>query len=86
LLFPAPDLVVEIISESTERTDRTIKFSDYKAHGVSEYWIVDPEQRSIEQYLLENGEYNLHVKLAGEGLLHARAVAGFTIRAEDIFA
>jgi Uma2 family endonuclease len=85
LLFPAPDLVGEILSESTERTDRTIKFSDYEAHGVSEYWIVDPEQRSIEQYLLENGEYNLHVKLAGEGLLHARSVAGFTIRTEDIF-
>ncbi len=40
--FPAPDLIVEVLSESTEANDRGIKFEDYAAHGVVEYWIVDP--------------------------------------------
>ncbi|MDX2190935.1 MAG: Uma2 family endonuclease [Bacteroidota bacterium] len=57
LLFPAPDLVVEILSESTKKRDRGIKFVDYAAHGVYEYWIVDPSKKSIEQYVLRNGEY-----------------------------
>lgn len=50
---PAPDLVVEVLSESTERVARGIKFDDYAAHGVREYWILDPVGRSVEQYLLD---------------------------------
>lgn len=49
LLFPAPDLVVEILSESTKKRDRGIKFVDYAAHGVNEYWIVDATKKCIEQ-------------------------------------
>lgn len=37
LLFPAPDLVVEVLSESTEARDRGVKHVDYAAHGVTEY-------------------------------------------------
>ncbi len=77
--FPAPDFVVEIISESTEARDRGVKFDDYAAHGVREYWIIDPEARSVEQYLLENGAFVLHQKLAGAGLLEAAVVAGFRV-------
>jgi Uma2 family endonuclease len=44
--FPAPDLVVEILSESTEAVDRGIKFEDYALHGVAEYWIIDPTRRA----------------------------------------
>lgn len=57
LVFPAPDLVVEILSESTKKRDRGIKFVDYAAHGVYEYWIVDPSKKSLEQYVLRNGEF-----------------------------
>ncbi len=48
MLFPAPDFVVEILSPSTEKNDRGIKFEDYALHGVAEYWIVDPATKSIE--------------------------------------
>lgn len=52
VLFPAPDFVVEVLSAKTEKTDRTIKKDDYAAHGIREYWIVDPNRQTIEQYLL----------------------------------
>jgi Uma2 family endonuclease len=52
MIHPAPDFVVEILSTSTEARDRGIKFEDYAAHGVREYWLVDPEGETLEQYLL----------------------------------
>jgi Uma2 family endonuclease len=52
MLFPAPDFVVEIISKSTATRDRGVKKTDYAAHGIREYWIIDPFQQHIEQYVL----------------------------------
>lgn len=49
-LNAAPDLVVEILSESTEERDRTFKFREYARSGAKEYWIVDPEKKLIEVY------------------------------------
>ena len=57
--FPAPDLVVEVLSQSTERHDRKIKFEDYAAHGVREYWIIDPKSEVLEQYELAGERYAL---------------------------
>lgn len=56
----APDLVVEVLSPSTMKNDRTHKKDVYEQCGVQEYWIVSPEGKSIEQYLLENGQFVLH--------------------------
>lgn len=50
LLLPMPDFIVEILSPSTEARDRGIKFRDYAAHGVREYWIVDAETEVVETY------------------------------------
>ena len=52
MLFPAPDFIVEVLSKSTERNDRGIKMQDYAYHGVREYWLVDPKNYTIEQYVL----------------------------------
>ncbi|GAB2598351.1 Uma2 family endonuclease [Spirosoma areae] len=40
--LPAPDLVIEVLSKSTARRDRGVKFTDYAANGIAEYWIVNP--------------------------------------------
>jgi len=59
----APDLVVEVLSPSTARTDRLVKFSAYERAGVLEYWLVDPRTHSIEVYSLSaDGTY----KMAGQ--------------------
>lgn len=82
--FPAPDLVVEILSESTEQRDRGIKMEDYAAHGVREYWLIDPEKEILEQYLLEGDAYTLHLKL-NSGTLQSQVIDGFAIPVRAIF-
>ena len=54
-----PDLVVEILSPSTARYDLGHKKRTYERYGVREYWIVNPANRSVEQYLLEDGRFIL---------------------------
>jgi Uma2 family endonuclease len=84
LRFPAPDLIVEVLSGSTETNDRGVKFEDYAAHGVGEYWIVDADKLTVEQYVLEHDRYELLIK-AGDGHLTSRMIEGFTIPATAIF-
>jgi len=52
-----PDLVVEILSESSRKTDEIIKRDIYERCGVSEYWIVDPELETVKVYRLVEGRY-----------------------------
>lgn len=53
----APDLVMEILSPSTQRHDKLTKFNLYQRAGVREYWIVDPASRSVQVFVLEDGRY-----------------------------
>lgn len=82
--FPAPDFVVEVLSDSTAKIDRGVKFEDYAAHGVAEYWLVDPENERVEQYLLDDQDYSLVIK-AQTGQIVSRAVANFEIPIRAIF-
>ena len=84
LKFPVPDLAVEILSDSTEARDRGIKFADYEGHGVSEYWIIDAEAQTLEQYVLRDGAFHLQTK-SSTGEVHSTAVAGFRIPIPAIF-
>jgi Uma2 family endonuclease len=84
LIFPAPDFVVEILSESTERYDRNQKFIDYAAHQVNEYWIVDPDALTVEQYINKNGTFELFQKLH-QGGITSITVKGFSVELKDIF-
>lgn len=56
----APDLVAEVLSPSTAKNDRGRKMDIYGACGVQEYWIVSPSDKTVEQYLLKDGRYDLH--------------------------
>ena len=82
--FPIPDLIVEVLSESTEARDRGVKFEDYQAHGVGEYWIVDAERAVVEQYLLRSGAYELVLK-SGSGELCSEVVPGLVVPVRAFF-
>ena len=53
----APDLVIEILSPSTAKYDKTIKLAKYRKAGVKELWYVDYRAGSLEVLTLKNGEY-----------------------------
>ena len=53
----APDMIIEILSPSSENHDKMTKFKKYRQAGVREYWIVSPKSRDINVFLLENEQY-----------------------------
>jgi Uma2 family endonuclease len=61
----APTLVVEILSPSTTRIDRSTKRQLYTRYGVPYHWIIDPEARTIEGYVLAEGSYELTARVWG---------------------
>ncbi len=83
-IFPAPDLVVEILSKSTKSNDYGIKFKDYLTHNVTEYWIIDPIKKVIELYRINKNEYELILK-SDTGTLKSEIVKGFEIKINAIF-
>ena len=52
-----PDLAVEVISPSSIEVDRVDKFAEYAEAGVANYWVIDPEPRTIEAWRLADGKY-----------------------------
>ena len=82
--FPVPDLIVEVLSDTTEARDRGVKFDDYEAHGVGEYWIVDPEAKTVEQYVLRAGRYELRMK-AASGELASEVITGLRFPVKALF-
>jgi len=51
----APDLLIEITSPSTARHDRVTKLNKYQQAGVREYWIVDPDTKTVQVCVFERG-------------------------------
>jgi|ERR1041385_1698895 Uma2 family endonuclease len=63
----APDLAVEVLSESTRKRDEIKKRHAYEDFGVAEYWIVDPELESIKVYRRnDKGSYERVVEVSTE--------------------
>ncbi len=82
--FPVPDLVVEVLSLSTEARDRGVKFEDFATNGVAEYWIIDADAEIVEQYVLSNEQYTLQLK-SGSGNLKSHTVERLVIPIAAIF-
>lgn len=63
-----PELVVEVVSPSSRAYDRINKLAWYTSIGASEYWIVDPEARSLELLVLREGHYFIDQAESGDAL------------------
>ncbi len=81
----APDLLVEILSPSTGRLDRTTKRDLYARHGVKEYWIADPEARTVVVMLLKDGEFESVGGYGMEDTLTSPTLEGFSVSLDRIF-
>ncbi len=85
-----PDLVVEVISPRTEHSsgtehiDRSEKFEDYRKAGVAEYWIVDPDDKTVEVYVLRHGAYHLLGKWTLGEVAKSEVLKGFEISVDTI--
>lgn len=84
-VYGAPDLVVEILSPTTEARDRGPKMKAYARFGVSEYWIVDPAARRIEVYRLSVGGFELARTCAQGDTIETPLLDGFVLSLESIF-
>jgi Uma2 family endonuclease len=81
----APDLIVEVLSESTRQRDHLIKRRLYAEHGVREYWLVDPDIERVEIFVLDAGQLVLKT-VASEGGVESPAVLpGFRVEVASLF-
>jgi Uma2 family endonuclease len=83
----APDLVIEVISPSSVRTDRHIKLSAYERAGVREYWVVDPRSSFIEVYTLlsETQEFSLHGQFGPGEMLQSVVLPELVLAVDSLF-
>lgn len=85
-ILGAPDLVVEVISESSRKLDKKIKRKLYDEYGVVEYWLADPELRIVE--IFRRDAENRLVKIEEHedtGILTSPLFAGLEINMSDLW-
>lgn len=81
----APDLVIEILSPSTQERDKIVKRTLYAGHGVREYWIVDPAAKKVEVMIPGSKGYNLHGIFFREDTLTSPLIEGLSLPLREVF-
>lgn len=81
----APDLIIEILSPGNSKKEMDIKFDLYEENEVKEYWIVEPFQKSILIYTLQNNKYIGLKPIAEEGMVNSPLFPELTFNVEEIF-
>ncbi|MEL6533825.1 MAG: Uma2 family endonuclease [Bacteroidota bacterium] len=83
----APDWVIEILSPSTANKDMTVKSILYQAHGVKEYWIVDPQEDKVQVFLLdtERNQFGIPQRYDVEATLSPALFPDLKIALEKVF-
>ena len=85
--FGVPELIIEIISPSTARTDKIIKFNKFEKAGVKEYWIVEPEQKIVSVFVLQdNNRYGRPDVFSEEDQIKVSIFPDLTIDLKPVFA
>ena len=82
-----PDLIIEVISPESIRTDYVVKFSLYERAGVREYWMVEPRTRFVEIYTLssDSSEYVLEGQFAPNELLYSFVLPDLALAVDSLF-
>ena len=80
-----PDLVAEVLSPRTRRRDRTLKLNAYQDAAIPEFWLIDPDARTVEVYVLNRGKYAQLVH-GGEGdEVWTSLFPDFRLKVADLF-
>lgn len=79
-----PDLVMEILSESTAKEDRTEKFYEYAKAGILEYWIINPFKKNVAVFTFEDGVYELFGKCGIGETAKSKLIVGFEISINEL--
>jgi Uma2 family endonuclease len=82
----APDLVVEVLSPSNRGHDRLTKRALYARAGVREYWLLDPEARTLEILALDGDAFHRAVEASGEDMPTSPLLGPLLTRVDDLFA
>ncbi|HYB54213.1 MAG TPA: Uma2 family endonuclease [Thermoanaerobaculia bacterium] len=82
---PAPELVIEVLSPSTETRDRIAKAKRYATFGVGEMWLVDPAAQTIEVLVSTADGFRQHLLAEGSGLVRSTVLPGLKFPASLIF-
>lgn len=81
-----PDLIVEVLSPSTRKRDRTLKMDAYRDAGVPEYWLVDPDARTVAVFVLEPGTGYTERCRGGVGeTVGSSVLPGFRLEVDGLF-
>lgn len=82
----APELIVEVLSPSTQRHDQLVKLRLYQRAGVKEYWIADPENKTVRVMLQDgNGTLRMHEVYQREDVAKVTVLAGCFIELNKVF-
>lgn len=82
----APDLIVEVLSPSTIKKDYNEKFNLYEENGVKEYWLANPEGKSLQIFYLENYKYEeLEIYEEKEETIASKLFPDLKIKMTDVF-
>lgn len=81
----APDLIVEILSPSTGYKDETEKLTLYEEYGVREYWLINPDRKTIQIFLHNGREYDKPSYFKGDDVINSVVLKGFKISLKEIF-
>jgi Uma2 family endonuclease len=83
----APDIVVEIVSPGNEnrRRDLSVKRQLYAKYGVAEYWVIEPENRSVDVYRLHHQNLDRIATLTNDAELTSSILPGFHLKVSAIF-
>ena len=81
----APDFIAEVLSPSSKRHDRLVKFELYQRAGVPEYWIVDPELRTVQACVLDGDSYRVAALYTERDIAKVRSLEGCYVDMSKVF-
>ncbi len=81
----APDMIIEVLSPSTRRHDRLVKLNLYQRAGVREYWVVDPDNESVQVFTLDDGALKIREDYGCEDVAKVNVLDGCFIELSKVF-